>query len=274
MKLPTGLIIALLVAVSVCPARGAAAGPRIVNIRNGDVLSGVVTVEVAARPGQQLILLLGDESEQPAAVGEAPARGAGPVLVPLSVWTNFLDNGAYRLVVQDFAGHADARRVTIRNGVQEVRVLREDLPISLLDLPLTGEDADRINHGMISGYVAPLNTRRFWKINIVNCRGRTVRTFRGLSDSMDVFWHGEDAHGHVVPDGDYEALTTTPKGTFPTCVIRKRTSPAATPPPQSPAFAAGLRIPGHPRWRGAFGRLRRKCHHAASLTRLSCTLCG
>ena len=239
----------MLAAVAFCPtgqvqASWAGDGPRIVNIRNGDVLSGVVTVEVSAWQGQLVALLLGDTSEQPVAVGEVTSSRSGRGLIPLSAWTNFLDNGDYWLVVQDFAGHTDTRRVTVRNGINEVRVERQDLPISEVSLPLIGADVDYRHHGPIGGFVAPPNARRPWKLSIVNRQGRTVRTYRDISDSMSVYWHGDDAQGRVVPDGDYQALTTTPAGTFPICLIHKRASPpAAAPRPARPA-ATGLRVSG------------------------------
>ncbi len=161
---------------------------RFINIKEGQKLSGDVSVAVQARGSLDFLTLWIDNSEYGGrnVLGKGPERYAG-----FDIPTFEYANGPHTLEVKINRQTLDTRHVIFQNDKHPLRAIsltRTGLPIR------------------ITGMVYPDAP---WKAVVQNAREQVVRSWIGDGYSINLLWDGKDRSGKPVADGTYRFVATT-----------------------------------------------------------------
>ncbi len=175
---------------------------RFTNVKEGQKLSGDVSVAVQARGSLDFLTLWVDNREYGGqnVEGKGPERYAG-----FDIPTFEYANGPHTLELKVGRQTLDMRHVIFQNDRHPLRAIsltRTGIPIR------------------ITGTVYPDVP---WKAVIQNARGQVVRSWIGNGYTINLLWDGTNRSGKPVADGTYHfAATTEVLGeTFSCPVIKK-----------------------------------------------------
>lgn len=175
---------------------------RFANVKEGQKLSGDVSVAVQARGSLDFLTLWVDNSKYGGqnVEGKGPERYAG-----FDIPTFEYANGPHILELKVGYRMLDTRHVIFQNDrhpLHATNLTRTGLPIR------------------ITGTVYPAGP---WKAVVQNARGQVVRSWIGNGYSINLLWDGTNRSGKPVADGTYRfaAITQVLGETFSCLVIKK-----------------------------------------------------
>lgn len=170
---------------------------RIVNINNGDILSGDVTIVVATsdRSIQAGDVWLAVDEQDITSGNIDPARPISDTeqRIEFVLETDGYSNGARTLEISD-GTLTETCAVTFDNALSNISndtVIDED--------PVEGDTAR---------FTATLFGDQPWSVSIQDDDGVTLRTYTGQGSIIDATWDGKDELGQFVPDDSYVAVLT------------------------------------------------------------------
>lgn len=179
---------------------------RFANIKEGQKLSGDVSVAVQARGSLNFLTLWVDNSEYGGqnVEGKGPERYAG-----FDIPTFEYANGPHTLEVKVGQQTLDTRHVMFQNDRH---------PLYATSITHVGISS------RVTGTVYPGGP---WKAVIQNSDGQILHSWRGDGYSINLLWDGTNRSGKPVADGTYRFVATTEVlGETFSCPIVKKIHPA------------------------------------------------